>query len=848
MRRFEFVEGTSNKFWEISVEGDSVTVRFGKVGTNGQSQTKTFASESEAKAQHDKQIAEKLKKGYVEVGAVAATTHSATDLAADQSIRKETEPGQKKTRSQSTLPKESNLPKTVYESPDDPEFLKQFKSSLAKRFSLVSHQPLLDAVKLALFLLALGRDDEALEFLTPVASDAKLTRQNYNIWDPLGAAIAVQTYILNLKGEHAAAERTIATFRENSGFNFMGMLGLLKVGVEKIEADYNKDSTKAACDDLAYRLTWLIKIRESFRYKIGVPDGFLLDVDAFENLISLSFKRLKQRLHGEKPAETSPERIAKQVEKAEKEVNAAREKAREIDLNLANDQASRGDPESAMQSLEVLAAQKDNENSKTLGTSIAKASELLARFYAYQGRWRDVLGVIEALVMQPKLWYIGHYEFLLAARAAKVTGDQSRLARIVEKQRTKLMGQRLPIPPLVQALDDYAAGRVTEPVKEHLSEIFSKTKLPAAGARDEYAAYMNNLPQHMPPYARKDPQFILSYSFTYAIRFGQFEEAFRLFKNNKSLRTWSRAEELARCMVARQDNDGAWALIKEALPDAPIAPIELVVREDYIELMTPERLLEVLSTPRLPDTVTPTQVDKQPGPKRAAKKLTVRLFPSAEPIKEAITKFGGQPVWLKEAQWPLSASTGKLMSFIAQVRLEPSVFGKIQGQMAYLFMTDDEDGGLTSDPEAGENAVIIQPDGQLPTYVEPLQAGQFDPNKIELNVKPLKVKAINEGPTYCADVRAELTPGEDNTSSLKVEDEDDEEGDELDGIDELKIGGIPVFLQNEEYPKGGSSQWKLLLQMGDEALPSASLNFGMGYCYAFISKDGRSGKFLWQCD
>ena len=32
-RTFEFKDGTSNKFWAISVAGDSHTVRFGKIGT-----------------------------------------------------------------------------------------------------------------------------------------------------------------------------------------------------------------------------------------------------------------------------------------------------------------------------------------------------------------------------------------------------------------------------------------------------------------------------------------------------------------------------------------------------------------------------------------------------------------------------------------------------------------------------------------------------------------------------------------------------------------------------------------------------------------------------------------------
>jgi hypothetical protein len=49
VHHFEFVGGSSKKFWEISIAGNSFTVRFGRIGTAGQSQTKTFAiSQAEA--------------------------------------------------------------------------------------------------------------------------------------------------------------------------------------------------------------------------------------------------------------------------------------------------------------------------------------------------------------------------------------------------------------------------------------------------------------------------------------------------------------------------------------------------------------------------------------------------------------------------------------------------------------------------------------------------------------------------------------------------------------------------------------------------------------------------------
>lgn len=64
VRRYEFVGGASRRFWEISVLDNAFTVRFGRIGTPGQAQTKTFADAATAAREAENLIAEKLKKGY----------------------------------------------------------------------------------------------------------------------------------------------------------------------------------------------------------------------------------------------------------------------------------------------------------------------------------------------------------------------------------------------------------------------------------------------------------------------------------------------------------------------------------------------------------------------------------------------------------------------------------------------------------------------------------------------------------------------------------------------------------------------------------------------------------------
>ena len=66
-RRFEFVAGTSCKFWEVTVQDCNVTVRYGRIGSNGQRLVKTLPDAAVAAQHADKLIAEKNGKGYRDV-------------------------------------------------------------------------------------------------------------------------------------------------------------------------------------------------------------------------------------------------------------------------------------------------------------------------------------------------------------------------------------------------------------------------------------------------------------------------------------------------------------------------------------------------------------------------------------------------------------------------------------------------------------------------------------------------------------------------------------------------------------------------------------------------------------
>jgi predicted DNA-binding WGR domain protein len=82
----EFEEGTSSKFWRARVEGKTLYVNYGKIGSNGQTQVKELADAGAAKAEYDKLVRDKRKKGYEEPaggGAAAAAEQDADDEGED---------------------------------------------------------------------------------------------------------------------------------------------------------------------------------------------------------------------------------------------------------------------------------------------------------------------------------------------------------------------------------------------------------------------------------------------------------------------------------------------------------------------------------------------------------------------------------------------------------------------------------------------------------------------------------------------------------------------------------------------------------------------------------------------
>jgi predicted DNA-binding WGR domain protein len=65
-----FSEGSSNKFWRARVEGGTLYVNYGRIGSDGQTQVKELGTAAAAERELEKLEKEKRKKGYEDLSAV----------------------------------------------------------------------------------------------------------------------------------------------------------------------------------------------------------------------------------------------------------------------------------------------------------------------------------------------------------------------------------------------------------------------------------------------------------------------------------------------------------------------------------------------------------------------------------------------------------------------------------------------------------------------------------------------------------------------------------------------------------------------------------------------------------
>ncbi len=124
-RRFAFRSGNSEKFWGICIDGKSLTVRFGRIGTAGQQRTKIFDDARDAERAGETLVREKTAKGYKEVQGRSARAEATR--ARQEPVRATRGQGSGERHDQSRATKTKPAPSKATWGPGNPAFEKHMQ-------------------------------------------------------------------------------------------------------------------------------------------------------------------------------------------------------------------------------------------------------------------------------------------------------------------------------------------------------------------------------------------------------------------------------------------------------------------------------------------------------------------------------------------------------------------------------------------------------------------------------------------------------------------------------------------------------------------------------------------------
>ncbi len=209
-------------------------------------------------------------------------------------------------------------------------------------------------------------------------------------------------------------------------------------------------------------------------------------------------------------------------------------------------------------------------------------------------------------------------------------------------------------------------------------------------------------------------------------------------------------------------------------------------------------------------------------PRRSVPRWSLELRPAGLPVREPITKFGGQPVWLDAPTWPIAADGGP-MTFMAQFAV-PGVDG-----LAYLFIDPSEADQLDFGDPGYAGCLFIQP-GPPPDAHLIQETGPSYPSQGETLdgfVPRSSWRLVESVPTLEEGLDV---PDWQAIGAEAAEDRDDDR-------DWNKIGGTPRYLQTGPPP----GKWRFLFQF-----TASHVGHEMGdgaECYGLMSPD-RRGLFL----
>lgn len=203
---------------------------------------------------------------------------------------------------------------------------------------------------------------------------------------------------------------------------------------------------------------------------------------------------------------------------------------------------------------------------------------------------------------------------------------------------------------------------------------------------------------------------------------------------------------------------------------------------------------------------------------------------------KVITKFGGQPDWLLQPEWPLSQFSGKPLSFLGQLIIDKKLFPNVSATIAYLFCEYAVDPDGEHGENYGQGIVILQPNHNENTAISGLQQGATV-STLSYGIQTTLFQDINYIPNNYR-----------HTLEKYLSDEQRTQYNNILNAPFNKIGGVPSFIQSQEYPER-EKEWNLLLQLDMTTMPFNVNTFDDCSCkYIFISASGKLAKMIVQWD
>ncbi len=276
-----------------------------------------------------------------------------------------------------------------------------------------------------------------------------------------------------------------------------------------------------------------------------------------------------------------------------------------LTVTAARRAALRGEVAVAIAALRRLAQRGDD-------SACASLAELLA----FQGEWGECIGYAGRLVANPGVVYAGNVfddMVRLLGRAGQETGRWHEIEAVataakagIERtvDRAHLRNRYLAI---LDRLQTYARGRGAPP--HELINVFGRSDTAAmagAAAARAYREAVENGFRYRPD-LRDKPEALAVHLFGLAMRFGQDDEALRLYDEHRALMSFDHALHVARVLIGRGERERAWATLWSKMSAwwpvdaAQVAPVVLVIDEQLRVLMTRERCEMVLALPRGPE-------------------------------------------------------------------------------------------------------------------------------------------------------------------------------------------------------------------------------------------------------